>query len=344
MSDRRPPRKIEGARIYLEAREPSQAASLFALVDKNRAALKPWMSWEERTKAVADSAAFIEGMIEGWKLGEEFDYAIFDRASSRMIGSFGLHTIDWYNRSCHLGFWIDSESEGQGFVSEAVQLGEQLAKDLGFHRLVITCNRENLKSQKVALRNGYHREATMIDQAFEKGRWRDTIFFVKLLNPGEAAENLPAGYRISTISADDWQDLVGPKAVAIFSPAELALWPTSLSPKAAAEKTAESFGPLYLGVFSGEELVGWMWGLNSGAQGFCLIQAATVPAHRGRRLYGRLLEEFIARVTARGIDRISGVTLAANNAVLITMLKKDFRIESVEHDKTLGTLIHLCKR
>ena len=33
-------------------------------------------------------------MIDGWSIGEEFDYAIFDKTSDRMIGSFGLHTVD----------------------------------------------------------------------------------------------------------------------------------------------------------------------------------------------------------------------------------------------------------
>ncbi len=194
MIEKRPPRLIEGPRIRLQAREVSQAEELFHLIDRNRDELRPWMVWEERTQTVKDSQAFIEGMIEGWQFGDEYDYSIVLKKTGAMIGSFGFHTVDAFSRNCHLGFWLSKESQGKGYVTEAVKLGEEVARKLGFHRLIMTCNRLNTKSRAVAQRNGYRQESLLIDHTFERGQWRDTCFFGKLINADPNLDHLPADF------------------------------------------------------------------------------------------------------------------------------------------------------
>jgi ribosomal-protein-serine acetyltransferase len=34
-----------------------------------------------------------------------------------LAGSIGCHAIDWANRTCSLGYWIESRRQGQGIVT-----------------------------------------------------------------------------------------------------------------------------------------------------------------------------------------------------------------------------------
>lgn len=193
MSDSpKPPETLEGERIILRARRLEQAPEMFALIERSRRHLNPWSPWEATTLTLADSQDYIKRTIGWWNKGETFDFAVFAKADGSMIGSFGLHSLDWDNQTCHFGFWIDASHQGRGLISEALRLGEAAAAELGFHRLMLTCDRLNTRSRHVATRNRYHLEARLIDHVIDRGQWRDTLQFVKWLPAG-----LPLGFEFN---------------------------------------------------------------------------------------------------------------------------------------------------
>lgn len=174
------PETIESHRLRLERHRPVTADSLFRMIDRNRAHLRPFMPWELSTQKEEDSRAWIQLSSQQWEKGLSFDYGIFLRSSGKLIGCFGVHTISWENHRAELGYWLDEKFQGQGFVSEAVEAAEEMLFRQGFHRIEIRCSAENSRSQAVATRSGYRMEARLREHAIQNGAFRDTLIFAKL--------------------------------------------------------------------------------------------------------------------------------------------------------------------
>jgi GNAT superfamily N-acetyltransferase len=98
---------------------------------------------------------------------------------------------------------------------------------------------------------------------------------------------------------------------------------------------------LRLGVYQGDELVGWHIGRQEDAEKFYMTNTAFLPAHQGRGLYTALLPLIIERVSAEGFQVINSRHTATNNRVIVPKLKAGFIITSLEVDDRFGTLVHL---
>lgn len=346
----RPSRDISGERILLKARAIDQAPAMFALIEQNREHLRPWMPWEEFTKSIADSKAYLELAAQWWDKGTTFDYSLYEKTSGRMMGSFGLHSLDWEKRTCHLGYWIGREFEGQGYVNEAVRLGEQIVYSIGLHRVIITCDRLNRRSARVAEATGYRLEATMIDECCDRGRVRDTLQFVKLFNPprhGEITENLPEGFSIVEKPGEEFWPQVTPHLTRIFDERELILRPhpllsarekEKLKALNAENKNVYTYHALLL---KDGALAGWTWGYQDSRESFYMVNSAIFPEHRGRGLYTRLLETTVNKMVEKGFQKIWSRHNMLNNAIIASKLKKDFQITGTEINDSFGALVHM---
>lgn len=350
MATPQPPKQIIGERIFLKARSIVQSEEVFALTDANREHLRPWMPWEATTLRVEDTLRYLSQAEKWWEKGEMFDYSLYEKPSNKLIGSFGLHNIDWGKRTCHLGFWIDQEKQGKGYIAEAMKLGESAALNLGFHRIVMTCDRLNTRSAAVAHRNGYKLEATLLDECKHLGRMRDTLQFVKLLNldvPGEITENLPEGYSIRHVSTEEFRSKIGDLQRKVFDEKELILRPQDVLSEREKDqlrllgngfKTEFRYNSLVL--FKGE-VVGWSWGYQDSADSVYMTNSAVLPEHRGRSLYSRILDITMDHLKEKGFQRIWSRHNTTNNNVIIPKLKRGFVITGTELSDVFGSLLHL---
>lgn len=343
-----PPTQVDGPRIQLKARSRDHAEEMFAMIDRNRQHLRPWMPWESVTLKVEDSAAYLDMTISWREKRSTFDYSIFESSTFKMIGSFGIHSINWDRKTCELGYWIDKASEGNGFITEAVQLGEKLAGDLGFHRVIITCDRENQRSQKVPKSLGYKLESLTIDDCLVNGKLRDTMTFVKLINKpieGQITENLPEGFSIKHCEADEFWKEVDQQIHRVFDDNELILRTRDIiSEKEKALLKALPFDrPFfrYSLLLHREQLAGWTWGYQDSPESYYMVNSAILPQYRGRGLYSTLLEVTMRMLVDKGFQRIWSRHNMTNNAVIIPKLKRGFMITGTELSEVFGALVHL---
>jgi len=348
----KPPQVVEGQRIILRARTREQSTEMFSLIDKNREHLRPWMPWEATTKTEVDSLDYIDKAKSWWEKGSTYDYSIFEKSSSKMIGSFGLHSINWAKKTCEFGYWISHTHQGKGFVTEALKLGEDLAQNLGFHRLVITCDRLNLRSQKVTQALAYKLESVEIDECIDHhGKWRDTLRFSKLVNPklpDLITYNLPAGYAIKLCESEEfWNAGTRDQMEIIFDKEGLVLRPPDVlseQEKSKIKSLNENFKYPYMYhslLFFKNNLAGWMWGYQDSRESFYMVNSAILPEHRGRGLYSRLLEVAMKELMEKGFQRIWSRHNATNNAVIAPKLKRGFLISGSELSDVFGSLVHL---
>lgn len=346
----KPPREVETERLILRARDVNQAREMFSLVNANREHLRPWMPWEEQTREVDDSKDYLALATSWWEAGRNFDYSMYEKSSGRMIGSFGLHTVDWENRSCHVGFWVAKDSAGKGFISEALSRGEVLAQELGFHRIILTCDARNEKSAAVAQRNLFRLESRQIDECRDRGRVRDTLYFVKLLNAkieGAVTTNLPEGFSIVSVDGPEFWERVEAPMEQIFEKNELIVLPQDVISEEESRLLKElnqdfrRFYVQHLLLLEDGELAGWSWGYQDSRESFYMVNSAILPAHRGRGLYTRLLDVALDMLVRKGFQRVWSRHTMTNNAILIPKLKKGFVITGTELTDTFGALVHL---
>ncbi len=152
--------------------EERHADELFAAVDRNREHLRRWLPWVDATKTVDDGLAFIRASLETFAAQQGFAAAIWYR--NRVAGVIGTHRIDWRNRCVELGYWLASEFEGRGIMTDTCRLATtHLFEDMDLNRVEIRCAVGNEKSRAIPARLGFKLEGTLRDAGLVNGRYYD---------------------------------------------------------------------------------------------------------------------------------------------------------------------------
>jgi ribosomal-protein-serine acetyltransferase len=152
------------------------AEELFALVDRNRDRLRPWMIWEPATKSVEDSRAFIARSI-GAETHSEGNGIWLD---GELIGGVGL-TLDTLANSGEIGYWLDRRHEGKGIVTRVCTRFFDFAFDeLGLHRMELQAASTNRRSRAVAERLGMTLEGVARDGVRVADGYLDSCMYAVL--------------------------------------------------------------------------------------------------------------------------------------------------------------------
>jgi len=180
MVQNHPHEKLDGERIVLKKHELAVAKEMYRLVDGDRVRLGRFLPWVTGMHSVADEEEYVRFSHVQWEDYKLFDYGIFLKEGDRYVGNVGAHTLSWDDERCEIGYWIAGGFEGSGLMSEAVGvLGDELFR-LGFHRIEIHCDPDNLRSAAVPKRCGYELEGVMRDHKIAGGKRRSTMIWSKL--------------------------------------------------------------------------------------------------------------------------------------------------------------------
>ena len=173
---------ISGQRITLKRLVPDMqtAQVMFASIDKCRDAFSPWLDWIENTNSTEDTMRFLEDVNQDWNDQKQFVYAIYHQEI--FIGLISAINVSWKNKRAEIGYWLDTDYTGNGFMAEAVSLIEKELFANDFNRIVIHTDVLNTKSANVAKRLGYVHEGVLRQELYSEtqGRFRDKNVFSKL--------------------------------------------------------------------------------------------------------------------------------------------------------------------
>jgi ribosomal-protein-serine acetyltransferase len=166
--------------VELELAEAHHAEEIFALTDRNREHLRPWMPWVDGTVTAADTAAFLAFIRGEYAAGRAFHCNLRHRGV--LVGGIGLNRIDRVHASkADLGYWIGAEHVGQGIVTRAARaLTTAAFERLGLHRVSIRAAVENTRSRAVAERLGYAFEGVLRGHELVGGRHLDHASYAML--------------------------------------------------------------------------------------------------------------------------------------------------------------------
>lgn len=172
--------RLTGKMIELRKHELEKANTIYESITKDKSRLQRYLPWVEYMSSVADEENYIRKTALDWLDGTYFDYSIFRLSDGAFVGCAGVHNISWNDAHAELGYWVTSEGEGKGYVSEAVRLLEEELFRVGFHRIEIRCDKNNERSAAVPQRCGYQHEGTLREDKVEMGVRRTTLVWGKL--------------------------------------------------------------------------------------------------------------------------------------------------------------------
>jgi len=163
----------------------SDAAELFTLCDTNRAHLRRWLPWLDRTRSVADTRVFIEGTLRQHESNQGFQTVIL--CDGRIAGVVGYHRIDWANRHTSLGYWLAEAYQGRGFMSASCQvLVDHAFAALNLNRLAIACATGNTRSRAIPQRLGFAHDGTIRDAEWLYDHYIDHEIYSQLQREWQA--------------------------------------------------------------------------------------------------------------------------------------------------------------
>ena len=173
---------IVGKNIEIRNFTPDNAEELLEYYIRNKEHLSPYEPARDNSFYTYEVQKDI--LLESYKQllnGSSFDLGIYK--NNKLIGKAKISNIVYgVFKSGILGYSIDKEEEGNGYMTEAVNLLLKYSKDeLDLHRIEASALVDNDKSKKVLLKCGFKEIGINEQYLFINGSWRDHITFYKIL-------------------------------------------------------------------------------------------------------------------------------------------------------------------
>ncbi len=146
--------------VWLEIMEERHAEAIFAVVDRDREHLRKWLPWVDATINVEYTREYIRNSLERFAKNEGFSVGVW--VQGQLAGGSGFHKLDWLNRKSEIGYWLATEYEGQGIITDVCrQLVTYTFQEWKMNRAEIHCAVGNTRSAAVPRRLGFKHEATL---------------------------------------------------------------------------------------------------------------------------------------------------------------------------------------
>lgn len=162
--------------IELQLFQPHHANELYALIDQNRFHLRQWLPWVDSMDSHTQYHSIIPIWLRQFADNNGFNLGI--RYKGHLVGSIGLHQIDWRNLQTSIGYYLGEGFQGKGIMTRAVQaVLNYVFFDLHLHRVEIRCGENNFKSRAIPERLGFIQEGIIRDGENLYGHFHHLIVY-----------------------------------------------------------------------------------------------------------------------------------------------------------------------
>jgi RimJ/RimL family protein N-acetyltransferase len=184
------PTHIETERLYLRCYRPGDGQWYYAMSQKNRSHL---MQYESENvvmtiKSEEDAEIVVRDLAAAWVARNCFFMGAFDKKSDEFVAQIYVGPVNWELPEFQIGYFVDKDHEGQGYVTEAVKATLQfIFEHLKAHRVRLECDDTNARSYQVAERCGMVREGHVRENKKNSdGTFSGTLHFGLLRRECEA--------------------------------------------------------------------------------------------------------------------------------------------------------------
>ncbi|WP_404331101.1 GNAT family N-acetyltransferase [Mesobacillus maritimus] len=162
--------------IELQLLELQYATELYWLVDSNRLYLREWLPWVDNMVSPASYHSIISLWLKQFSENNGFNAGI--RYKGQLVGSIGLHHIDWNHSQTSIGYYLAQSAQGKGIMTRVVKaVLNYIFFSLGLNRVEIRCGVNNYKSRAIPERLGFTQEGIIRDGENLYGKFHDLAIY-----------------------------------------------------------------------------------------------------------------------------------------------------------------------
>ena len=163
-----------GGGLELRLFRETDAENVFRATERNRAQLREWLPWVDRTRSVEEPRQFILDSLASYEKREGLTAAML--VENEFAGAISLHKIDWAYQNVSIGYWLDAQFQGRGLMRRACRaMVSHAFTEYGLHRVEIRCAPANVKSCAIPERLGFVREGVLREAQCVHGRYLDMV-------------------------------------------------------------------------------------------------------------------------------------------------------------------------
>ncbi|MBI3942768.1 MAG: GNAT family N-acetyltransferase [Chloroflexi bacterium] len=175
------PDSFESRRLLIRSPRPGDGREMHAAILESLDALLPWMAWAHHIGTEADTEENVRQAWVKFLARENLRLHLYLKGTETIVGSSGLHRIQWEIPSFEIGYWVRTRFEGQGYITEATARITRFAFEiLGARRVEIRMDRRNIRSKAVPERLGFVLEGHLHNDSLgTDGSLRDTLIYAR---------------------------------------------------------------------------------------------------------------------------------------------------------------------
>lgn len=183
------PDSFETERLIVRSPMPGDGPEFNAAKLESLEELKTWMLWAQEASTVEKSEEDMRQERVKFLERSNLMLLLFLKGTNTLVGSSGLHRLDWRVPKFEIGYWCRTRFAGQGYITEAVDGITTFAFDrLDAKRVEIRCDSLNHRSRKVAERAGFRLEGELRNaEVSVDGKPRDMLVYAMLPKEDRAA-------------------------------------------------------------------------------------------------------------------------------------------------------------
>jgi len=168
--------KIDGEKIYIRFLEISDAQAMLDLNLRNKEFFQKYVCTRGdsfyKLRAREDS---IRDSIKQREDDKQYSFGIFKKDTDELVGNIALSEILRDSlQSCYIGYYLDIQHNGKGYMTEAVKLAVRFAfEDINLHRIEAGVMPHNIGSISVLEKASFHKEGIAQKNVKINGKWED---------------------------------------------------------------------------------------------------------------------------------------------------------------------------
>lgn len=167
--------------INLKVLTPEDANDMLKYYIKNKKHLEPFEPDREGSFYTFEAQRQI--LMENYKQflnGDGVNFGIYKE--NKLIGKVQISSIIYgVFKSAIVGYSIDEDYQGRGYMKQALSLVEEYAfNEMELHRIEASTLVDNIKSQGVLIGCGFQKLGLNKEYLFINGKWRDHVTFYKI--------------------------------------------------------------------------------------------------------------------------------------------------------------------
>jgi RimJ/RimL family protein N-acetyltransferase/uridine phosphorylase len=160
-------------RLIIRSPLLSDAAAIHAAVHASGPELAAWMPWANPLPTLAHVTTNLAEAIAGTAADNDYRLLLTTHDGA-IIGSSGIHAVNWAVPRGEIGYWLDSRHAGQGYAREATAAITAYARDvMGLRRIEIIVSDGNARSWRIPEHLGYTLEGILREHRINPDGWRD---------------------------------------------------------------------------------------------------------------------------------------------------------------------------